>query len=537
MKNAKIHIMFLLSGVLFGCTGMFESLNTNNGGFDDEKKKEDYNYYGISLGLVQQGIYYNYDWGSGKNWPFQVMQYLSADMFCGYMHDHKNFNSGRSNSTYNMMDGWNGTFWENVYGYIFPEVQKAENINKKDNRGFFGIALILKVELMHRVSDLYGPIIYTKFGNELGSMPDTQEEAYHAFFKDLDNGIAEIERYTSINDLENFEKFDILMSAGKRNYRQWIKFANSLRLRLAVRLAMVDPSLASAEARKALSHSGGLLESVDDIVAVSTHSDYSNPLGEINKGWNEVYLNANMESIMDGFKDPRLKKYFLPATAKNDNGELPGVIPYKGTYKGIRQGTGFNHLNYFGCSRSTITQTTDAVLMSAAEIWFLRAEAALRGWSNESVEECYERGIRASFNQWKLDGADEYLENTNRPKNFIDALDPNNDITAMSTVTPKWDDSATNEQKLEKIIVQKWIACYPEGCEAWAEYRRTGYPKLFPVLINDSPVIDTNKGPRRLNFPVGIRTANPIQYNALIEALGGSDHCAKNLWWDTGRNF
>ncbi|NDV57690.1 SusD/RagB family nutrient-binding outer membrane lipoprotein [Bacteroides sp. 519] len=541
MKSDKTNIIFLWVCMLFGntaCTGMFESLNTNNSGFDDEKKKEDYNYYGIPLGIVQQGIYYNYDWGGGKNWPFQIMQNLSADMFCGYMHDHKNFNSGRSNTTYNMMDGWNGTVWDNVYGYIFPEVRKAELINKDINKGFYGITLILKVELMHRVSDIYGPIIYTKFGNELGSMPDTQEEAYNAFFKDLDQGIKEIEEHIAQNNnLENFAKFDILMSKYKRNYVQWIKFANSLRLRLAVRIAMADPSLAATEAKKALNHTRGLLESSDDLVAVSTSINYANPLGEINKAWNEAYMNANMESIMGGYEDPRLEKYFMPATARSKNGDIPGIIPYEGTYKGIRQGTGFNHLNYIGCSRITIEQDTDAILMTAAEVWFLRAEAALRGWSAESVKECYERGIRTSFFQWNVEEIDEYLKNEKRPKDFIDALDPAYNIKAVNTVTPKWNETASNEEKLEKIIVQKWIACYPEGCEAWAEYRRTGYPKLFPVLINDSPVIDSNKGPRRLNFYVAIRTANPTQYEALLTALGGADNCATNLWWDKGRNF
>lgn len=541
MKKNKPHILLLLLGSFlmhFSCIGDFERYNTNGAGFDDETKKQDYNFYGIPLGVVQQGIYFNYDWGGGKNWPFQIMQNLSADMFCGYMHNYKAHNGGRNNSTYNMMDGWNGSFWENTYGYIMPSVVAAHNINKDINPGFDGITSILKVELMHRVTDIYGPIIYTKFGDKLGSMPDTQEEAYTAFFADLDEGISLIEKHLSTTGgLENFEKFDILMPVGKKNYAQWIRFANSLRLRLAVRIAMANPSLAATQAQKALTHSGGLLESYDETVAVSTASGYGNPLGEINKVWNEVSLNANMESIMGGYDDPRLGKYFQPATATSETGESLGVIPYKGTFKGIRQGTGFNHPNYFGCSKSTITQTTDAILMTAAEVWFLRAEAALRGWSAEAPGECYERGVRTSFAQWNVAGADEYLKSTKQPKDYIDILNSAYDIAAVSTVTPQWEETATNEEKLEKIIVQKWIACYPEGCEAWAEQRRTGYPKLFPVLINDSRDIDSKKGARRLNFLVGIRTANAEQYKALVAALKGEDNCATNLWWDTGKNF
>lgn len=539
MSKYSKHIVLLLAtaSLLIACTGAFEENNTNKAGFDDESKKQEYNYYGIPLTIVQQGIYFNYDWGGGKNWPFQVMQNLSADMFCGYMHDYKNHNGGRSNTTYNMMDGWNGAFWDNTYGYILPEIQKAEQRNENINHGFFGVSKILKVELMHRVADIYGPIVYTKFGDKVGSMPDTQQEAYMAFFEDLDQALVSISQHIEEMGIENFEKFDMLMPRDRRTYAQWIKFANSLRLRLAIRIAMADSETAQVQARKALTHPEGLLENATDLVAVSTNSGYGNPLGEINIAWKEVCLNASMESIMGGYDDPRLSKYFQPATATNETGEIPGVIPYKGTYKGIRQGTGFNHANYFGHSRATIKQDTDAILMTAAEVWFLRAEAALRGWTTENAAECYETGVRTSFAQWNAIDVNEYLESTAQPKDFIDALEPAYNIAAVSTITPCWSESATAEEKLERIITQKWIAMFPEGCEAWAEYRRTGYPRLFPVLVNDNQHIDKALGPRRLNFSVGIRTANPEQYNALVTDLAGADNCATRLWWDVGRNF
>ena len=165
MKNNIKYIAGILLGGLIGfsaCTDSFESFNTNEAGFDNDSKKQDFNYYGIPLGIIQQGIYFNYDWGSGKNWPFQTMQNLGADLFSGYVHDFNPFNEGKNNSTYYMMDGWNGSTWDNTYGYIMPEVQKSETINEKDNIGFYGITKILKVELMHRLSDLYGPIVYTK---------------------------------------------------------------------------------------------------------------------------------------------------------------------------------------------------------------------------------------------------------------------------------------------------------------------------------------------------------------------------------------
>ena len=176
--------------------------------------------------------------------------------------------------------------------------------------------------------------------------------------------------------------------------------------------------------------------------------------------------------------------------------------------------------------------------MTAAEVWFLRAEAALRKWSTENVQWCYENGIRASFAQWSAGDVVPYLQNTRTPVAYKDAFNAAFNVQPVSRVTPAWDETASPEVKLEKIITQKWIACYPEGCEAWAEQRRTGYPRLFPVLVNDSQgTVDTALGPRRFNFFVGIKTANPEQYNALVEALGGPDNCGTRLWWDTGRNF
>lgn len=103
-----------------------------------------------------------------------------------------------------------------------------------------------------------------------------------------------------------------------------------------------------------------------------------------------MFMNANMESLLVGYEDPRMEKYFDKATGS----DATSLIDYKGTYKGIRQGTGFSHKNYNGHSKSTITQQTDAVLMTPAEVWFLRAEAALRGWSSESVKDCYEKGVK-----------------------------------------------------------------------------------------------------------------------------------------------
>lgn len=540
MKN-KInkYIATLLVGGLMGfsaCTDNFVEQNTNNAGFPEDLQKYDYQTYVIPLGIIQEGIYFNYDWGSGKNWTFQVMQNLSSDMYSGYFHD-MNGSFNDKNSTYNLNDAWTSSTWVNTYGYIMPIVQKSEKINTEDNYpAFVGVTNILKVELMHRISDMYGPIVYTQFGSSTGSAPDTQKEAYYAFFKDLDDATNQIKGFMTENPGANtFAKADITMPAGMRTYASWIKFANSLRLRLAMRISNVDPSKAKEEAMKALdSNAGGLLETAAEIVAISTESGYTNPLGEINKSWGEVFMNANMESILKGYEDPRISKYFDLAA----EGGTPTLFPIDQTYKGVRQGTGVKDHIYQSHSKSTIAQTSNAILMTSAEVWFLRAEAALRGYIAGDAGELYRRGVETSFEQWGAGNASDYLESDKLPADYKDAFDTKFDVPAASKVSPKWDNAAGQEVKLEKIITQKWIACYPEGCEPWAEQRRTGYPKLFKVAVNNSQgTIDTDIMIRRLIFPQALKNDNPTQYNQLTTALGGADTGGTRLWWDTGKNF
>lgn len=367
----KGHIYIYLLGILLlsvSCTGKFREFNTDQSGITDEDLVIDDNGFGIRLGIIQQGIYFNYDFGKGKNWPFQLIQNLNADMFSGYMHDAKPLNGGTHNSDYNMQDGWNSAMWTHMYSYIFPQIYQSENATRDTEPALFGITKVLKVEVMHRVTDYYGPIIYKNFANVRNQYrPDTQKEVYYEFFNELDSAVVSLAGYIEKRPESNgFSRFDLLLDG---QYSSWVKFANSLRLRLAMRISAVDPDKAYTEFRKGLENEFGVFEAEDERVAVSTQSGFTNPLGELNRVWNETYMSAAMESILTGYDDPRLKVYFEVCTDK----------AYAGEYRGIRQGTCFAHNHYAGLSKLAVDQSTDAPLMSSAEIWFLRAEAALRG--------------------------------------------------------------------------------------------------------------------------------------------------------------
>ena len=163
MINRKIAtFLFILFLVFPSCTGHFQEMNTDQSGITDEDMTVDFNNLGIPLGIIQQGIYFNYDFGKGKNWPYQIMQNLNADMFSGYMHDYKPHNGGSSNSDYNLQDGWNGTNWGYTYAYILPQIDKLEDSTRVNYPEVYAITKILKVEVMHRISDMYGPcLLYT----------------------------------------------------------------------------------------------------------------------------------------------------------------------------------------------------------------------------------------------------------------------------------------------------------------------------------------------------------------------------------------
>ena len=536
-------LIYMIIGVIsVSCTGRFKDLNTDKTGITDEDMKVDLNHLGLPLNVIQQGIYFNYDYGKGKNWPYQLMQNLSADMFSGYMHDYKPLNGGSHNSDYNLQDGWNGTLWENTYAYIMPQIKRLEDSTRLKYPAVYAVTEILKVEVMHRVSDYYGPVIYTSFGNKkMIYQPDTQQDVYHYFLDDLKTAVGILENYVNLADYTpEFSRFDLLLD-GK--VESWIRFANSLRLRLAIRMAMADPDKARQEFADALADPLGVFEEPTQLVAVTTDEEYSNPLGEINRVWGEVYMNASMESILNGFDDPRREAFFEPCPddvlLPDRDGRDSVLIPLKGQYRGIRQGTMFAHTLYSALSKIYVNVQTKPILMTAAEVWFLRAEAALRGWTAEDPRICYEQGIRCSFSQWQVAGVETYLQSDCRAADCEDAVTPENNTKARWRVSPRWDDAASDEMKLERIITQKWLAVFPEGCEAWAEQRRTGYPRLFSVRYNNSRngCVDTEKMIRRLNYPSSILDSDSGQYEMLVNALGGPDHAGTPLWWDTGRNI
>ena len=248
----------------------------------------------------------------------------------------------------------------------------------------------------------------------------------------------------------------------------------------------------------------------------------------------EIRMSAAMDSYMNGYNDPRRTAYFK--TAADDGG-----------YHGVRCGTGNISSKvsaYAGAKISKLNidkTTTPIVWMTAAESYFLRAEGALRGWNmGGTAQHFYEAGVKISFQEAGVSSADNYLANDElTPAAYEDKTGDGNDAASPSSITIAWDESAGFEKNLERIITQKWIAMYPDGPEGWSEFRRTGYPKLFPVVRNDSNgKISTSVQIRRLPYPQSEYTTNSAAVNSAVSVLNGEsnngtgDNGGTTLWWD-----
>jgi len=535
LTGFNISLNFILFIVLFmlffGCTKKFESFNTNPTGITAQQLKYDFNNIGLYYIGIQKGIY-------GSPSQYQVRQNLNADNYCGYYQSNNPFRGNLNNQNYLMVDGWNGSIY-GAYSEIMGPIRKISSLDTRTEApDFWAIAMILQVQAMSRVTDCFGPIPYSKVGLSNTTPYDSQKDVYNLFFAQLDTAVSNLQAYIAAFPVAKpFAKFDMVY---KGNYAQWLKYANSLRLRLAMRIVNIDPETAKIQALLAINNPGGLIEANKDNAAISGFG-FVNPIWHIGTLFGDINCEASLTTFLNGYNDPRLPKYCGPA------GEIvPAPPSITGKYVGIRVGTpvgalpmyrGYTQPNY-----EVQQQFSPTIIMNAAEVWFLRAEAALRGWTAENIQDDDGPGVNASMAPWGVSARVPLADITSTQANYVDPLTPtagvpNASINAVSTITIKWNPAATNERKLERIITQKWIAMWPTGgSEAWAEYRRTGYPRLFPVVVNNSGgTISTDLHIRRIPYPSSEYTNNPTEIATAVSSLGGPDNGATPVWWDTNK--
>lgn len=521
MKKTIIIIFAIMAAVLVSCTDRFEAFNTNAHEATYEQMLTDDNLTSSLFQQIERSVIFYRDGTGVLDSDYQIEYNLCSETWAGYMAP--TLGNGVNNGSFYINDSWSRSLYINKYSLAMNAyVSLAEVCEDGGLDHVLALANVLKVAAMHQVADYYGPVPYSECGSSLTPTYDSLESIYNQMLTELDDAIDVLTEYNIADDSATIMADVDLVYSG--DVATWIRFANSLRLRLAMRCVYADASLAQTEAEKSISDSYGLITDNSDNAIVSGIDHH--PLYEINVNFNDgdTQMNACLDCYLNGYDDPRT---FCIVKAAND-----------GLFHGVRNGIQVDSWDAYHNTNNNVSAPNateyNLTWLNAAEVYFLLAEAALRGWNVDgTAQEYYEAGVTASFNEWGASGVASYLaDDTSTPTAFVDVVGSAG-TSAPSSITIAWDDSADFETSLERIMTQKWIALFPNGPEGWAEYRRTGYPHLLTPANNESNgIVDSDLQIRRVPYPLSEYTDNPTGVSAGVTALGGLDNAGTKLWWD-----
>lgn len=498
----KIHkILFLAASVsvMAGCTKNFEKYNTDQFAVQSADPT-------ILLPTMIESLMY-----------VQQNDSQMVDQMVGTLGGYFTLSNrwgGQNFDTFNPSDSWNAIPYETPFLDIYANFFEIEKYTSGSGH-FYAVARLVRAAAMMRVADCYGPIPYSQIQDgKMYVAYDSNEDVYKHIIEDLSAAAGVLSSYVTANpDKKPLAAQDALYAG---DYAKWAKFANSLIMRAAMRIGDKEAFLTAYESPY------GYIASNDDNAMMDPKAQ-RNPYDLASESWGDLRANASIVDYMNGLKDPRTTKYFSPVGS--------AVI-------GMRSGKAeFDKSVVAGkFSTTNFEETSKLPVFVAAEIQFILAEAVLKQWISGDAGEFYKKGIELSMAQWAVDGgaAATYIaDNKNVPAGH--SADPAGfpEYTRKTKVTVAWDNGASEEMKLEKIITQKWIANFPMGIEAWSEWRRTGYPELTPVIDNLSQgnVSDDVRGMRRLRYSFNEKSLNAANYQGAVQLLGGPDNESTDLFW------
>ena len=396
-------------------------------------------------------------------------------------------------------------------------------------------ARIWRVLIYQRLTDTYGDIPYFQAGQgylsgEFTPRYTPQDSIYYGMHDELQ---AAIDQFDSSQPM--YGTADLVYGG---DISQWKKFANSLQLRLALRIVKVDPTRAQQWATEAIN--GGVMESNDDMAYIS-HQDgpSTGP-----RGFN---TNANSEGLAGfGASLPRISQAMVDFMKERDDPRLltygarlvdGQVIANPDTIKGWPNGyTAFTidqhpdhdataSYNQYLALHPALDDLNDPFFFQTyAEVEFMLAEAAARGWTGGDAQSHYEAGVRAAMNYLSLYGEEASID----PAEIDQYLEANPYV------------GGSLSEQLDQINTQYWAATLLNGFEAWANWRRSGYPQLDPAPVDDPEQAagSTTDGEimRRLIYPTSEEGLNAEHYEAARNRQNITDQnqLVAPVWWDCG---
>jgi len=416
---------------------------------------------------------------------------------------------GLAGTPYQTNDGWATAYWDRSYerlvGGINDVVRQLEATpaeNLEDKPAQLAIANIWKVFIFHRLTDFWGDIPYSQAGQGVEGILQPEYDGQAAIYADMLSTLESAAADLSAGE-NAFGDADLIYGGDQG---QWLQFANSLRLRLAMRLSNANPGLAEQHVAavssqpliEANADNARMLHITGDQFDVGTNGSNAPIVAEFNGN----YISASMMGLLvndaadAADDDPRLPVYALPNAA----GDYVGLPNGSGAL--IGEGESFSLPNYQSHPNGgtpLFALEADAMFLSAAEVAFLKAEAVVRGWASGDAGALYAQGIQLSLEQH--------------------GVASNADFETAVAYT-----GGSADAQLEQICTQKWIALMGDGWEAFAEVRRTGYPAFDAADLN-------GELPRRLRYPISEQTLNADSYTAAVAAQGG-DTEATRMYWD-----
>lgn len=474
---------------------------------------------------------------------FQRVKNLHIDLYSQMLDE---VPSGWTNTrNYFTNDGWTIDYWNSVPSWV-SSLNTIINMGKDDPNRVNSIALskIWRVYVQSQATDLFGVMPFPSYKTYIANPPYVSvQDQYKEFFAELDEAVKMFD--PSKGFLNSYE--DMIYGG---DMTKWKIFANSLRLRLALRVSEVDPALCKTQAEAAIS--GGVMTSVaDDAKCPPSNQGWGNDYNyTLLFGWGETqHMTSSFEKLVTGIGgidwpaavvattkpakvDPRAPVMFDPASSGSWKGVPPGLHP-DNVNQQPNKSTEISILGVYTvgpASARKLNRKYDLLLYD--EVCFLKAEAALRGFAPGNAKTEYTNGVTASFARWGVVGVSDYLASN---------------VKNGAGTSANFDDaSGAGNTQLEKIITQKYISLFPDvSIEAWSDKRRLNLPRFDVPVYRDpatyatAPSIATDPRSfiKRVRIPASEAVNNTAEYNKGVALMGtGGDRTNTLLWWDVNSN-
>ncbi|TCD26987.1 SusD/RagB family nutrient-binding outer membrane lipoprotein [Pedobacter psychrodurus] len=474
MKNKKLYILAILAIAFSSCNKELDEVNINPNA--PEIPQPDYLLTGTTKATVDSY------WGVTNNMNSSLLfaqhwakvQYTEEDRFI------------YSNSSFTAL--WSTGYAQSIAGFN----KIIELSDAQGNSNYKGVALVLRSWTFLLLTDAYGDIPYSQAGKIKQFVTpayDKQKDVYYGILNDLKSAQAALDPAGPVI------VGDVIYN---NKIASWKKFANALRLRIALRIADRDPAKAKQVIDEVQAEGGAYISSnSENAILKYDVSPQQNPVAASFETRNDYRISKTIVDKLISLNDPRLPIY----ASKTENAPQG--------YVGIPNGSTNSEASAIGLANSSkpgayfLDAKAPAVIFSYAELLFDRAEAAARGFTTEDAEDLYKQAIRASFLQYNIGGTavEDYIKQSGVVYN------------------------AANYKK--SIGEQKWIALFGQGLEAWTERRRLDYPQLT-ASVN---TVLNGQIPVRFIYPGTEQSLNGQNYKNAVSNQG-ADLLTTKLWFD-----